>query len=99
MAFLGLAGCTTAGTVLPFGSAKVTRVPGQEGMDVGEFAYYAAMYAARPDEKFPLPSVPFERIDPIYYRRLVDDRLDHQTASAGHGGFQPKMMERCYGGE
>jgi len=31
------------------------------------------MYAERPEEMFPLPAIPFERMNPIYYRRLVDD--------------------------
>lgn len=42
-------------------------------MTPGERAFYAAMYAARPEESFPLPAVPFEKIDPVYYRQVVDD--------------------------
>ncbi len=30
------------------------------------------MYAARPEEKFPLPAVDLSKIDPRYYRQMVD---------------------------
>ncbi|WP_082511329.1 MULTISPECIES: L,D-transpeptidase [unclassified Rhizobium] len=34
---------------------------------------YDTMYAAVPDEAFPLPAIPYQRIDPRYLRQLVDD--------------------------
>ncbi|MFC6489331.1 hypothetical protein ACFP9U_15330 [Nitratireductor sp. GCM10026969] len=74
MALLGRAGCSTFRTVQPFARREIAPAPeGPAAQLGGEFAYYAAMYAARPEEKFPLPAVPFQRIDPVYYRRLVDD--------------------------
>lgn len=33
----------------------------------------ASIYAARREEEFPLPAIPFERVNPIYYRQLVND--------------------------
>ncbi len=42
---------------------------------------YLDMYAAMPNEKFPVPAVDLTRIDPRYYRRFVD----YQTSfPAGH---------------
>lgn len=38
-----------------------------------DLSYYASIYRARPDEKFPLPAIPVERIDSAYLRRLVDN--------------------------
>jgi len=34
---------------------------------------YVRMYAAMPNERFPLPAVNLRRLDPIYYRQIVDD--------------------------
>ncbi len=33
----------------------------------------AAMYAAMPDEEFPIPAVPIEVLEPKYYRQIVSD--------------------------
>lgn len=52
------------------------RFPFPEGFGAGsevDLSYYASIYAARPEEKFPLPSIPVERIDPVYFRQPVDD--------------------------
>lgn len=35
---------------------------------------YLSMYAALPDEKFPIPAVNLKHVNPAYYRRLVDYR-------------------------
>lgn len=35
--------------------------------------YYDAMYAAKLNEQFPLPAIPYEEIDPIYLRQEVAD--------------------------
>ncbi len=34
--------------------------------------YYLQMYRAMPEEQFPVPAVDLSKIDPAYYRRLVD---------------------------
>jgi len=34
---------------------------------------YADIYAAKADEPFPLPAIPYQRIDPRFYRRIVDN--------------------------
>ncbi|GAB4523563.1 MAG: L,D-transpeptidase [Roseibium sp.] len=33
---------------------------------------YLTMYRAMPEERFPIPAVDLNRIDPVYYRQLVD---------------------------
>ncbi len=33
----------------------------------------AALYAAKPDEQFPLPAIPYQKINPRFYRQMVDD--------------------------
>jgi lipoprotein-anchoring transpeptidase ErfK/SrfK len=33
---------------------------------------YLQMYQAMPDERFPIPAVDLTKIDPVYYRQLVD---------------------------
>jgi lipoprotein-anchoring transpeptidase ErfK/SrfK len=33
----------------------------------------AVLYAAKADEQFPLPAIPYDRIDPRFYRQMVDD--------------------------
>lgn len=60
LAALGLAGCTTTGTARPVASARPVVPP-----DV------LAMYAAQPDERFPLPAADVSRLNPVYYRQLV----------------------------
>lgn len=35
--------------------------------------YYDAMYAAKLDEQFPLPAIPYEEINPVYLRQEVAD--------------------------
>ncbi len=32
---------------------------------------YADMYGPKPDEQFPLPAIPYRRIDPRFYRQMV----------------------------
>ncbi|WP_082511315.1 MULTISPECIES: L,D-transpeptidase [unclassified Rhizobium] len=55
-------GCST--TIPSSGRSSVPlRVP----------SVYDTMYAAMPDEAFPLPAIPYQRIDPRYLRQLVDD--------------------------
>lgn len=44
------------------GSGLVRRTP-----------YYDAMYAAKLDEQFPLPAIPYEEINPVYLRQEVAD--------------------------
>jgi lipoprotein-anchoring transpeptidase ErfK/SrfK len=33
----------------------------------------ASLYAEKPDEQFPLPAIPYQRIKPQFYRQLVDN--------------------------
>jgi hypothetical protein len=34
---------------------------------------YRQMYAAMPEERFPIPAVDLTQLDPVYYRRVVED--------------------------
>lgn len=63
-AVLGLAGCST------------TAMPIRRPVEVApvELASAASeMYAARPDELFPLPAVPYQKIPPRFRRQWVDN--------------------------
>ncbi|WP_265519692.1 L,D-transpeptidase [Nitratireductor luteus] len=75
-ALLGLAGCSTSEPARF--SAWATNPQSSSKDNVGsiqksDLSYYTSIYAARPDEKFPIPAIPVDRIDPIYFRQLVDD--------------------------
>ncbi|QCI99740.1 L,D-transpeptidase [Agrobacterium larrymoorei] len=35
--------------------------------------YYAEVYGPKPDEQFPLPAIPYEKIDRRFYRQMVDN--------------------------
>lgn len=76
---VGLAGCTTS----PVATGQARSPLGFRAANLGARSRgrfnYRSIYAARPEEKFPIPAVPFEQIDPIYYRRLV----------ANPAGFRP----------
>lgn len=61
----GLAGCsTTARETVETQRTQVVAVRHAEG---------AVLYAAKPDEQFPLPAIPHEKIDPKFYRQMVPD--------------------------
>ncbi|MDX3929685.1 MAG: L,D-transpeptidase [Shinella sp.] len=59
-----LAGCTTT----------PRRFPEEEQADfVREDPSLASMYGEKFDEQFPLPAIPYQRIEPQFYRQFVDD--------------------------
>jgi lipoprotein-anchoring transpeptidase ErfK/SrfK len=62
LAALSLAGCATSGQS-SVAEAKTGRIP----PDV------LAMYAAQPDEQFPLPAARIDVVPPQYWRQVVDD--------------------------
>lgn len=35
--------------------------------------YYAEVYGPKPDEQFPLPAIPYQKIDPQFYRQMVEN--------------------------
>ncbi|WP_454611142.1 L,D-transpeptidase [Labrenzia sp. MBR-25] len=75
-ALIGVTGCTATGQTQETARRALNQLEptnGKTSLSGDEFAYYANMYAAQSEEKFPLPAVPFQRIDPVFYRRLVDD--------------------------
>lgn len=44
-------------------------------------AEYVQMYRAMPEERFPIPAPNLSKIDPVYYRRLVDYRTDEPAGT------------------
>ncbi|MDR0251982.1 MAG: L,D-transpeptidase, partial [Brucellaceae bacterium] len=70
----GLAGCTQISRNIPVidmtGGPAPVAPPVNNGAAIGP---YASMYAAVEDEGYAIPAVPFQKIDPKYYRQLVQD--------------------------
>ncbi|WP_349357442.1 L,D-transpeptidase [Stappia sp.] len=64
-ASLAAAGCTSQTT----GSARYGAVttPARPAID----PYYLSMYAAMPQEEFPVPAVDLRKVDPVYFRQIV----------------------------
>jgi lipoprotein-anchoring transpeptidase ErfK/SrfK len=64
-AFSTLAGCATTGTKITKKEEEYTPTPHMAG--------YEVMYAAQPAEQFPLPAVPYQKIEPRFLRQWVDN--------------------------
>ena len=60
LAALALAGCTTTKPTIPV-APPAPAIPPE----------YLAMYAAIPDERFPIPAARIDLVDPIYWRQEV----------------------------
>ena len=72
LAALALAGCSTAGSRTRLvAEDEPVRVPS----DV------LAMYAEVPDEPFPVPAAPIEKLAPQYWRQMVDDPTGEQPGT------------------
>ncbi|MBA5777631.1 L,D-transpeptidase [Stappia sp. F7233] len=56
-----LAGCTS-------GMERQFKLPVSPQND----PYYLSLYGPLPDERFPVPAVDLKKVDPAYYRRVVD---------------------------
>ena len=71
--FLTAAAASTAAVALPGCSTtameSVDPTPEKPGIDPS----FVRMYRAMPEEDFPIPAVDLTRVDPRFYRRLVDD--------------------------
>jgi lipoprotein-anchoring transpeptidase ErfK/SrfK len=63
----GLATTVLAGCSTPVRERVVVR---PEPVDT---SIYAAMYGPKPDEQFPLPAIPYQKIDPRFYRQMVEN--------------------------
>jgi lipoprotein-anchoring transpeptidase ErfK/SrfK len=61
LALTALAGCTTT-----------PREVAQNSRPVAD-PFYAELYGAKPDEQFPLPAIPYEKIPPRFYRQMVEN--------------------------
>jgi lipoprotein-anchoring transpeptidase ErfK/SrfK len=59
---LALAGCATSG-------GGMRAVPAAPRID----ETYLRMYAAMPEERFPIPAMDISRLDPMYWRQMVSD--------------------------
>ncbi|ASP36708.1 L,D-transpeptidase [Labrenzia sp. VG12] len=62
------AGCQNQAQLPPRPARPGT--PGADGVKVS--SDFAQMYRAMPGERFPLPAIDLSKIDPVYYRQLVD---------------------------
>jgi lipoprotein-anchoring transpeptidase ErfK/SrfK len=71
-----LAGCAGPQTTQQFvaETAPVYRSPANGGSGLARRTpHYDEMYGAKPDERFPLPAIPYYEIDPVYLRQEVAD--------------------------
>ncbi|MBC7281898.1 L,D-transpeptidase [Hoeflea sp.] len=70
-----LAGCAGTSTrQFAAETAPIYRTPDNRGSGMGRTSpYYDSMYAAKLDEPFPLPAIPYHEIDPAYLRQEVAD--------------------------
>jgi len=66
---LALAGCQAAPTPVATRTAAVSAAP--RPVPIPE--HYREMYAAMPNERFPIPAVDLRRIEPQFWRQIVDD--------------------------
>lgn len=69
----GLAGCAQISNNVPiidFGGNPAPVAPNNDNSGVGP---YASMYGPLEDEGYLIPGVPFQKIDPKYYRQIVQD--------------------------
>ncbi|MGV3549547.1 L,D-transpeptidase [Rhizobium sp.] len=65
VAAAGLAGCSST----PRERVEIRESPALVALR----AQGASLYAAKPDEQFPLPAIPYEKVDPKFYRQMVAD--------------------------
>lgn len=64
-----LAGCASNSRPLPQGLTAAQPLPGTpQRID----PRYLQMYGALPNERFPIPAVNLSKINPVYYRQIVD---------------------------
>lgn len=61
------AGCTTSRQPPLMANTRLTTTTGRPISPE-----YLQMYRAMPEERFPIPAVDLTKIDPVYYRQLVD---------------------------
>lgn len=61
---LSLTGCSTS---------KDTTEIATETQSLPVETVFSSMYAAKSDEQFPLPAIPYDKIKPRFYRQFVDD--------------------------
>jgi lipoprotein-anchoring transpeptidase ErfK/SrfK len=75
-ALLGLAGCNTGMSTAQFRAqtSPQFRSPLDRGSGLpAPMAYYQNVYGPMPQERFPIPAIPIERVDPVFYRQEVDN--------------------------
>lgn len=60
------------------GCASTSQTGSQSGSDISTFA---SMYAAMPDERFPIPALSPGQVDPKFYRQQVKYRTDEKPGT------------------
>ena len=67
-----LSGCASEGQTVVYQDRPVVGVQEDEYAS-GYNAAAAQLYGEEPDEEYPLPAIPYQKINPRYYRQMVDD--------------------------
>ena len=70
---LGMGSVTVAGLAGCSSTARETVDTRATEMMTARRAEGAVLYAAKADEQFPLPAIPYQKIDPKLYRQMVPD--------------------------
>jgi lipoprotein-anchoring transpeptidase ErfK/SrfK len=74
IAALSLAGCSTTRSMPDFTEIGDLFTGGRRAAAEPQIdQYYLQMYAARPQERFPLPAIDLRQVDPKYWRQDVPD--------------------------
>jgi lipoprotein-anchoring transpeptidase ErfK/SrfK len=73
LAALSLAGCSTSRRLPEFSGIGDLFNGGSGSPEPRIDSYYVQMYAARPEERFPLPAIDLKQVDPKYWRQDVAD--------------------------
>jgi lipoprotein-anchoring transpeptidase ErfK/SrfK len=72
-ALASLAGCASTSQTVVYQDRPVRPV---EPADTGPYpanVEAASLYGPKPDEQFPLPAIPYQKINPRYYRQMVEN--------------------------
>jgi lipoprotein-anchoring transpeptidase ErfK/SrfK len=71
-ALVSLAGCSTTGQAVVYQDRPVVRKT-EETATYQANPEAAALYGPKPDEEFPLPAIPYQKINPRFYRQMVEN--------------------------
>lgn len=71
-ALASLAGCSTEGQTVVYQDRPVAKKT-EETATYADNSEAAVLYGPKPDEEFPLPAIPYQKINPRFYRQMVDN--------------------------